>query len=266
MKNSIFNRKKLIFHRNRVSKNWFKNAYIKYEASKRLNERIIELDKNFEMVLDLGSHSGELSKILNNNSKIKKIIQSELSIKLAKNAKKINSSIINCDEENLPFKPNVFNAVISSMSLHWVNNFNNLLKNIKNILKSDGLILANFLGGETLNELKKVLISAETEILGGTSLRVSPFVDIKSVGSLLQSAGFNMPVVDSDKIIVTHKSIINLLKDLRNMAENSSLNYKVIPLRRDVLKRADEIYKNKFFTFNKRIVSSFDLITMIAWK
>ena len=39
-------------------------------------------DKNFEMVLDLGSHSGELSKILNNNSKIKKIIQSELSIKL----------------------------------------------------------------------------------------------------------------------------------------------------------------------------------------
>ena len=88
--------------------------------------------------------------------------------------------------------------------------------------------MANFLGGETLNELKKVLISAETEILGGTSLRVSPFVDIKSVGSLLQSAGFNMPVVDSDKIIVTHKSIINLLKDLRNMAENSSLNYKVI--------------------------------------
>ena len=128
------------------------------------------------------------------------------------------------------------------------------------------LILANFLGGETLHELKKVLISAETEILGGTSLRVSPFVDIKSVGSLLQNAGFNMPVVDSDKIIVTHKSIINLLKDLRNMAENSSLNYKVIPLRRDVLERADEIYKNKFFTLNKRIVSSFDLITMIAWK
>ncbi len=95
MKKSIFNRKRLTFHRNRVSKNWFKNAYIKYEASKRLNERIIELDKNFEMVLDLGSHSGELSKILYNNSKIKKIIQSELSIKLAKNAKKINSSIIN---------------------------------------------------------------------------------------------------------------------------------------------------------------------------
>ena len=266
MKNSIFNRKKLIFHRNRVSKNWFKNAYIKYEASKRLNERIIELDKNFEMVLDLGSHSGELSKILNNNSKIKKIIQSELSIKLAKNAKKINSSIINCDEENLPFKPNVFNAVISSMSLHWVNNFNNLLKNIKNILKSDGLILANFLGGETLNELKKVLISAETEILGGTSLRVSPFLDIKTAGSVLQSSGFTMPVVDIEKIVVTHQSIFNLFRDLRFMAETSCIDHQLLPLRRDVLKRADEIYKNKFSTLNNRIESTFELITMVGWK
>ena len=85
------------------------------------------------------------------------------------------------------------------------------------------------------------------------------------VGKKLAEA-LNWLHFDSDKIIVTHKSIINLLKDLRYMAENSSLNYKVIPLRRDVLERADEIYKNKFFTLNKRIVSSFDLITMIAWK
>ena len=73
MNKSLFNRKRLIYHRNRVYSYWNENAYIKYEASKRLNERLIELDKDFELVLDLGSHSGELSKFLNDNKKIKSI-------------------------------------------------------------------------------------------------------------------------------------------------------------------------------------------------
>ncbi len=266
MKKSLFNRKRLAFHRNRVYSKWFENAYIKYEASKRLNERINELNKSFDLVLDLGSHSGEISSFLIGNEKIKCIIQSELAIKLAEKAKIINSKIINSDEEALPFKANIFNAVISSMSLHWINDLNNLFKNIRVILKSDGLILMNFLGGETLNELRKVLISAETEILGGTSLRVSPFLDIKTAGSVLQSSGFTMPVVDIETIVVTHQSIFNLFRDLRFMAETSCIDHQLLPLRRDVLKRADEIYKNKFSTLNNRIESTFELITMVGWK
>ena len=52
------------------------------------------------------------------------------------------------------------------------------------------------LGGETLTELRQSLTIAESEVLGGASPRVAPFVDVRALGSLAQRAGLALPVVD----------------------------------------------------------------------
>ena len=63
------------------------------------------------------------------------------------------------DEESpLPFDNATFDLVASSLSLHWVNNVPGVLREILRVLKPDGVFIATILGGETLCELRLVLI------------------------------------------------------------------------------------------------------------
>lgn len=58
------------------------------------------------------------------------------------------------DGSRLPYDDHSFDIVISSMSMHWVNDLPNFLKEVKRILKPDGVFMAAMLGGETLHELR----------------------------------------------------------------------------------------------------------------
>ncbi len=58
------------------------------------------------------------------------------------------------DEEQLPFPSHKFDLVLSSMSLHWLNDLPGVFSQVKNVLKPDGLFVAALLGGNTLKELR----------------------------------------------------------------------------------------------------------------
>jgi NADH dehydrogenase [ubiquinone] 1 alpha subcomplex assembly factor 5 len=78
------------------------------------------------------------------------------------------------DEEALPFPENSIEAVVSSLSLNWVNDLPGSLIQIKNSLKPDGVFLGAMFGGDTLFELRTSLQLAEMERESGVSPRVSP--------------------------------------------------------------------------------------------
>ncbi|KAJ3023715.1 NADH dehydrogenase [ubiquinone] 1 alpha subcomplex assembly factor 5 [Thoreauomyces humboldtii] len=60
------------------------------------------------------------------------------------------------DEEVLPFEANSVDAIISSLSLHWVNDIPGTLIQAQRALKPDGLFIGAMFGGETLYELRCV--------------------------------------------------------------------------------------------------------------
>ena len=108
------------------------------------------------------------------------------------------------DEEALPFADASLDLVVSGLSLQLVNDLPGTLVQMRRALKPDGLLLASLLGGATLTELREAWIAAEAEISGGASPRVAPFADVRDMGALLQRAGFALPVVDSETVIVTY--------------------------------------------------------------
>lgn len=61
------------------------------------------------------------------------------------------------DEEHLPFAPGSLDLVLSSLSLHWVNDLPDTMKQIRAALRPDGCFLGAMLGGETLGELRYAL-------------------------------------------------------------------------------------------------------------
>src|SRR5690606_21562814 len=154
---------------------------------------------------------------------------------------------IAADEEALPFAQASFDLVVPALALHWVNDLPGALLQIRRVLKPDGLLLATLAGGDTLTELRQSLAAAEAEIEGGLSPRVAPFIEVRTMGTLLQRAGFALPVTDIDRLTVRYASLAGLLRDLRTMAATNVLRERSTrPLRRDVIARAAEIYAERF--------------------
>lgn len=104
---------------------------------------------------------------------------------------------------------------MSCLSLHWVNDLPKAFKQILESLKEDGVFLAAVFGGDTLYELRSALQLAEQERLGGLSPHISPFTEIRDVGSLLTRAGFSMLTIDTDEIVVNYPSVFELMWDLK---------------------------------------------------
>ncbi|MBL4838971.1 MAG: hypothetical protein JKY34_15495 [Kordiimonadaceae bacterium] len=133
-------------------------------------------------------------------------------------------------------------------------------------LKPDGLFLGSLFGGSTLSELRHSLLAAEVEITGGAHARIMPFAEVKDLGTLLQRAGFALPVADTDTLTVTYEHPLKLMKELRGMGEaNPLIDRPKATLRRDVLMRACEIYQRDHSNPDGRIRATFQILYMTGW-
>ncbi|MHA1543537.1 MAG: methyltransferase domain-containing protein [Alphaproteobacteria bacterium] len=237
---SIFDRQLV---RERAKASGSNADYLFVEGAQALNDRLSDINRAFKAVLAFGPGlDGGFFK-----TRPKKLIFGQ-------------------DEELLDFPENSFDLVISNLTLHWVNDLPGTLVQIRRALKPDGLFLSVMFGGETLGELKQALLMAETEIKGGASPRVSPFVEIKDAGHLLQRAGFAMPVVDMDKLTVSYDHPLKLMSDLRAMGENNALLERQKSFTgRKTLTRAAEIYQERFSDDEGRIFASFHFLHMSGW-
>jgi SAM-dependent methyltransferase len=170
------------------------------------------------------------------------------------------------DLERLPAADGRLDLAISLLALQTVNDLPGALTQMRRALKGDGLLIAALIGGETLTELRQSLTIAESEILGGASPRVAPFVDVRALGGLAQRAGLALPVVDLDRAVVRYPEMFALLADLRAMGGANALRARSRkPMRREVLARTAAVYAERFADPDGRLRATFDLVWLAAW-
>lgn len=286
-----------------------KADYLRDEVATRTIERLAFITRDLTRTLDFGAHLGNFVKALCTNSvPLPGADQAEedMVLELNKDKEKIRNKIselvmldsaqpllhrdeateldfefpgkvLRCvgDEELFDHvalqESDQFDAVISNLSLHWINDLPKALQNINRVLKPDGLFMGTIFGGDTLYELRTSLQLAELERLGGMSPRVSPLVHLNDVGSLLNRAGFSMLTIDTEDIVVGgYPDIISLCEELQDMGEQNSLISRAGYLPRDVLLAANEICKSlhgeKGPDGTVTIPATFNVIFMIGWK
>ena len=176
------------------------------------------------------------------------------------------SAKIVSDSELLDLKPETYDLVIHSMSLHWANDFVGQLIQCRRALKPDGLFLGACFGGETLTELRVALAEAEVAITGGLSPRVAPMGEIRDLGALLQRADFAMPVADTATKTVTYANMGRLVTDLRLMGENNALSARHKSFApRGLFEAASQIYADAFKSEGGRVKATFDLVFLTGW-
>jgi len=175
---------------------------------------------------------------------------------------------IQCDEEQLldTINPNSQEAIVSCLSLHWVNDLPGVLIQIREALVPDGVFIGALFGGETLFELRTSLQLAEVEREGGISPHVSPMTDSRDMSNLMGRAGFTLLTVDVDEVKVTYPSMWELMDDLRDMGESNALIGRRPSIHRDTLLAASAIYKALHGNEDGTIPATFQVIFVIGWK
>jgi hypothetical protein len=150
--------------------------------------------------------------------------------------------------------------------LHLVNDLPGTLAQLARVLRPDGLLLASMLGGATLTELRSAFLAAESELTGGASPRVAPVADVRDLGSLLQRAGLALPVVDAETVTVTYADPLALVREIKAMgASNMLVERRRVPMTRQLMFRALQIYRERFSGPDGRVPATFEIITMTAW-
>jgi hypothetical protein len=127
------------------------------------------------------------------------------------------------DDDIPPIEGDNFNLIVSLLHLQAVNDVPGYLARLRAKLAPDGLLMVAALGGETLTELREAFLSADALVLGGSSARVAPMIQVRDAGALLQRAGLALPVADVETHIVRYSSPFALMSELKALGAANPL-------------------------------------------
>ena len=128
-----------------------------------------------------------------------------------------NLSSVCANFKNIPFENSSFDFVFSSSALHWELDIQSSFKEIYRVLKPGGLFLFSTYGPDTLIELRSAWAQIDSQ------KHVNDFYDMHDIGDLMQSLNFMDSVLDTEKIIIQYENVIQLQKDLKILAQKSSM-------------------------------------------
>ena len=253
----LFNRKKLRRFRDRAMTYDIPN-FIYEHTAQDLSSRLDEINRDFNSILILTKNKNFISDKLLARKIRDPLIVSPLSLSNKR-------AIMIEDEENLPFQDNSFDLILSDLMLHTSNNLKTSLEKIHALLKPDGLMLCTMFGSETLSELKSCLLRAEEQLKEKVYPRINPFADIRAAGDILQSSGFKLCVVDDTTIKVNSKDVNQLVKLIRSMGENNSINIDKPNISRNIWNKTSEFMKDITPEVDG-VISTFEILTLTGWK
>ena len=239
MSQILTDREALSRYRKRVLKP--EGHLLQQEAASELRERLDLINRSFSSSIIVSGHPEFWKNALNGGKSLE-------------------------DGELHDIEPGSHDLAVHAMCLHWANDPVGQLIQMKRALRQDGLFLAIFPGGQTMNELRNCLAQAETEITGGLSPRIAPMGEIRDLGALLQRAGFALPVADSIPQRISYSSPLRLMHDIRKMGESNALESRLRHFtRRGIFDRAFDLYLENYSDETGGIYATLEIIVLTAW-
>lgn len=142
--------------------------------------------------------------------------------------------------------------------LDAINDLPGALIQLRKALTPNGLVIASFLGGQSLSALRGAIMAAEPD---RPAARFHPMVDPRAAPQLLQRAGWKDPVVDSFALTVRYSALDRLVEDLRDSGLGNALARPAPPLGKAALARARAAFIARADTDGK-VSETFEIITL----
>ncbi|MFT7433645.1 MAG: NADH dehydrogenase [ubiquinone] 1 alpha subcomplex assembly factor 5 [Alphaproteobacteria bacterium] len=244
----------------KAAPNYNAHSAITVEIAKRLADRLHDSKHTFDKIVDLGAGTGALEKIIMAELKPSLFVSADFSKPMLEQANG-HKILLNAEDE-LPFKNQTFDLVISNLMLPWVNDVAKCLHMSGKVLKEDGLLLASTLGVESFKEFRYAFEKAG---LGGN--HIIPLPDIQSVGDVLQRRGFALPVIDRDIITLSYPSFKAIYSDIQNLgAKNLNPQRRSTPIGKEAWAKMEEIYRKNFSLEDGSLSLTLEVIYLHGWR
>ena len=156
--------------------------------------------------------------------------------------------------------------IVSLLHLQAVNDVPGHLARLRQVLRPDGLLMAAFIGGESLTELREAFLSADLAVSGGASARIAPMAQVRDAGALLQRAGFALPVADVETHRVRYGTPFALMAELKALGAGNPLVDR--PRRfatRTLLAAAAQAYAERDGDPDGRVRATLEIIWIAGW-
>jgi SAM-dependent methyltransferase len=226
-------------------------------AAEEMAFRLMAVERHFDNAVELFGGTGAVARAASATGKIGSMKRVDVAG---------GADVRASDFEDVPLEADSTNLVLAPLGLHLVNDLPGSLIRIRRSLKPDGLFLAAIPATGTLTELNEVLLETEARLSGGASPRVAPFGDVRSIGALLQRAGFALPVADVETYTVRYDSLFGLMKDLRAFGMTNALsNRSRRPVSRAFFLEAAKLYSERHADSDGRIRATFEIVYLSGW-
>ena len=170
------------------------------------------------------------------------------------------------DPENLTLPHTDYDLIISLFDMGFTNDVPGFLAQILSHLAPDGLFVSAFVGGTSFSELRQAWLEADAKHFGGAVSRVAPFIDIKDAGSLLQRAGFALPVIDKETLNLRYASPLNLMTEIKSLGASAPLFASAPkPVTKSHLASAIDAYTQIASDKDNRVRATLEIIWMSGW-
>ncbi|ODT69323.1 MAG: hypothetical protein ABS75_17525 [Pelagibacterium sp. SCN 63-23] len=156
--------------------------------------------------------------------------------------------------------------IVSLLHLQAVNDVPGHLARLRQRLRPDGLLMAAFIGGESLTELREAFLAADLAISGGASARIAPMAQVRDAGALLQRAGFALPVADVETHRVRYATPFALMAELKALGAANPLADR--PRRfvtRTLLAAAAQAYAERDSDPDGRVRATLEIVWIAGW-
>ena len=182
------------------------------EVRERLLERLQWVQLVPQVVLDLGAGTGRALPALAQRYPQAQLIGLDVTPAMLQRAatRPDQTALLVCaDAAQLPFPDQSVDLVFSNLALHWSPVLDQLLAEVRRVLRSPGLFTFTTPGPQSYRELR-----AAWQTVDDTP-HVMPFPEMRALGDGLVRAGLAEPVLDAETLTLTYRDFRQLLADLR---------------------------------------------------
>jgi malonyl-CoA O-methyltransferase len=186
------------------------------EARIRLAERLLLLGTAPEIVVDLGTATGQGAALLRERYPAATILAADSSLAMLARARRPATAAglalpVLCDAHRLPCADATVDLIFANLLLPWARP-DVVFAECARVLRPGGLALFTTVGPDTLVELRRAWADVDDHV------HIHGFVD------LALRAGLVEPVVDVDRLTLSYRNVAGLIADLRMTgAANSAL-------------------------------------------
>ena len=223
-------------NRNRVGRAFHRQAgeYDRHaRVQKRVVERLMSLAESHvsgdpAAILDIGCGTGQLLSSLGGRYPDSRLCGLDLAYNMTHRcAERLGpgATLVNGDAEQLPFRDGVFDLLVSTSTLQWIDDLDLFFRQCHRVVRPDGLLCIAFFGGRTMRELQECYRQAVLQREGcaeGLLDRLHRFKEVSVVQQALGRSAFGSVLLTSEIEMDYYPDVPELLRSIKRIGAGAS--------------------------------------------